>query len=149
VIWSKEFPLGQGARHLRRQFTASNKPRTVPTRYHSCSAVLAVLLCLLATRALAQTTLTGRALDGATQEGLPFANVVLKAADPAGKIVQAAVADEQGRFRFPSVKAGRYQLQVLQLGFTTLTRPVEVAAGSPASTWVPSRCCPLPRAWAK
>lgn len=91
---------------------------------------LALLLWLLAaTGALAQTTLTGRALDEAKQQGLSFANVVLKAATPEAKVVQAAVADEAGRFALPAVKAGHYQLHVVQLGFTTRTQPVEVAAG--------------------
>ncbi|MGI4875610.1 MAG: outer membrane beta-barrel protein [Janthinobacterium lividum] len=95
---------------------------------------LAVLLLwlLAATAALAQTTLTGRALDGATQQGLSFANVVLKTDGPAGKIAQAAVADEAGRFSLPGVRAGSYQLQVLQVGYTTRTQAVQVAAGQPA-----------------
>ena len=90
---------------------------------------LAALLLLAATSALAQTTLTGRALDGATQAGLSFANVVLKTDGPAGKVVQAVVAGETGAFTLLGVPTGRYQLQVLQLGFTTLTQPVSVAAG--------------------
>ena len=95
--------------------------------------VVALLLWLLAaTSTLAQTALTGRALDGTTQAGLPFANVVLKTDGPAGKITQATVADEAGHFSLPGVRAGRYQLQVLQLGFATLTQPVQVAAGQPA-----------------
>lgn len=100
--------------------TASLLPRSLAT----------LLLWLLATTgALAQTTLTGRALDGATQQGLSFANVVLKTDGPTSKIAQAAVADEAGRFALPGVRAGSYQLQVLQLGFATFTRPVQVAAG--------------------
>ncbi|MGI4734252.1 MAG: TonB-dependent receptor domain-containing protein [Janthinobacterium lividum] len=88
-----------------------------------------LLWLLAATSALAQTTLTGRAIDEANQQGLSFANVVLKAATPDGKLVQAAVADEQGHFTLAGVKAGTYQLQVLQLGFATHTQPVQVAAG--------------------
>jgi len=91
---------------------------------------LALLLWLLATTGvLAQTILTGRALDEAKQQSLSFANVVLKVATPEGKVVQAAVADEQGRFVLLGVKAGSYQLHVLQLGFVTHTQSVQVAAG--------------------
>jgi outer membrane receptor protein involved in Fe transport len=112
----------------------------MPTSLPSCLRLtrparlaLALLLWLLAaTAALAQTTLTGRALDETKQQGLSFANVVLKAASPEGKVVQAAVADEAGRFTLPGVKAGSYQLQVLQLGFATHTQSLQVAA-SPAT----------------
>lgn len=93
--------------------------------------LVALLLWLLSvSTAKAQTTLTGRALDGATQVGLSFANVVLKTDGPTGKIAQAAVADEAGRFTLPSVRAGSYQLQVLQLGFTTLTQAVQIVPGT-------------------
>lgn len=101
------------------------------TRSQLSSAALTLLLVLLtATSALAQAILSGRALDGATRQGLPFASVVLETGDPTGKLVQAAVTDKQGYFSLPAVKPGSYQLQVLQLGFTTLTQPVQVAAGS-------------------
>jgi outer membrane receptor protein involved in Fe transport len=104
---------------------------TAPLRSRSFVAALvgALLWLLAATGAQAQATLTGRALDPAKQEGLSFANVVLKTDGPAGKVAQAAVADETGHFAIPGVKAGSYQLQVLQLGFATLTQPVQVAAG--------------------
>lgn len=104
---------------------------TAPLRSRSFVAALvgALLWLLAATGAQAQATLTGRALDPAKQEGLSFANVVLKTDGPAGKVAQAAVADETGRFILAGVKAGSYQLQVLQLGFATLTQPVQVAAG--------------------
>ena len=101
-------------------------PRPAPAAYRLLLALL--LMLLAAPAALAQATLTGRALDEATQAGLPFANVVLRAAGPAGRVVQAAVADEAGRFSLVAAPGG-YQLQVLQLGFATLTRPVQVAAG--------------------
>jgi hypothetical protein len=101
---------------------------TASLRSRSLAAIL-MLWLLAATGALAQATLTGRALDPAKQEGLSFANVVLKTDGPAGKVAQAAVADATGRFTLPGVKAGSYQLQVLQLGFATLTQPVQVAAG--------------------
>jgi len=95
--------------------------------------LIALLLGLLtATTVLAQTTLSGRALDGTTQAGLPFANVVLKTEGPADKIAQAAVADEAGRFTLAGVRAGVYQLQVLQLGFTTRTQVVQIEPGTNA-----------------
>lgn len=105
-------------------------PALASRPYLAARLAVALLLWLLtATDTLAQTTLTGRALDSTTQAGLPFANVVLKIDGPAGKIAQAAVADEAGRFVLPGVRAGHYQLQVLQLGFATFTQSVAVAAG--------------------
>jgi hypothetical protein len=110
------------------KFSLASAPATGATRL----ALMLLVWLFAATGALAQTTLTGRALDQAKQEGLSFANVVLKTAGPASKVAQAAVADEQGRFTLAGVKAGSYELQVLQLGFTTLTQPVQVAPNQPA-----------------
>ena len=110
-------------------FAAATRPQSAcPHRL----AVALLLGLLTATTVLAQTTLSGRALDGTTQVGLSFANVVLKTEGPASKIAQAAVADEAGRFTLAGVRAGRYQLQVLQLGFTTRTQAVQIAPGTNA-----------------
>lgn len=90
----------------------------------------ATLLVLLAwaSGATAQT-ITGRVLDQQKQEALSFANVVLRL--PTGDVKQAVLTDEQGAFTFKGVAPGAYQLQVLQLGFTTLSQAVQVAAGVP------------------
>lgn len=94
---------------------------------------LVLLAELLAgTGARAQSTVTGRTLDQQKQAALPFANVVLTAAGPGGKVVQATLADAEGRFALQEVKPGRYQLQVLMVGYATYAQALELAAGAPA-----------------
>ncbi|SFQ28053.1 TonB-dependent receptor domain-containing protein [Hymenobacter arizonensis] len=117
--------------------TASPRPRKLSIALLPAApayrVVALLLVWLLATTgALAQTTLTGRALDQQKQEALPFANVVLKATGPETKVVQAVLTDENGRFTLPAVKPGSYELQVLQLGYTPHTQVVQVAAATPA-----------------
>ncbi|MCA8832854.1 outer membrane beta-barrel protein [Hymenobacter pini] len=103
---------------------------------HSSSSnlrlVVAILGLLLAwhSPALAQTTVTGRALDQDKKEALSFATVVLKAPGAEGKVVQSTLADDAGAFSMKA-PAGSYQLNVLMVGYTTLVKEVQVAPGTP------------------
>ena len=84
--------------------------------------------------AQAQATVSGRVLDGATQQGVSYATVVLRApavAGVEGRVIQSGLADENGQFALQGVKAGTYQLGVLLLGYTPLQQPFQLAAGTP------------------
>lgn len=115
--------------------TASpRRPKSTASSQLARACRLAVLLLaglLAATAARAQTTLSGRVLDQQKQEALPFANVVLQAAGPAAKVVQAVLTDETGRFVLAAVKPGAYTLQIMQLSYVTHAQAVQVAAGTP------------------
>jgi outer membrane receptor protein involved in Fe transport len=93
--------------------------------------LLALGWLLAGPSALAQTTITGLVQDQAQHQAVPFANVVLKTAVVPSKVVQATLADANGHFTLQAAP-GRYQFQVLQLGFATYEQALEVAAGQPA-----------------
>ncbi|WP_262922896.1 outer membrane beta-barrel protein [Hymenobacter cellulosilyticus] len=103
---------------------------TVTTALRRALLLLVVLLC--ATAAQAQTTLTGRAVDTATQEALSFATIVLKTSTEPATVVASALADAQGSFQLKAAQPGSYQLQVLMLGYATHSQAVVLATGTPA-----------------
>ena len=81
----------------------------------------------------------------AAQQSVDFASISGRVSDPQGAIVPGAlisarqtetnltteaVTDGAGRFRFPHLKVGRYELTVHIDGFSDLTRTLNVTAGS-------------------
>jgi outer membrane receptor protein involved in Fe transport len=100
-------------------------------RVRRAALFLLLLVLLTATAALAQTTLTGRVLDQPKQQALSFATVVLKTSAPEAKVLTSALADEQGTFTLKAAQPGRYQLQILMLGYTTHTQMLELSAIPP------------------
>ncbi len=121
-----------GRLHRRCFFHLSS--RTVPTDRRLASAVLATLLAVLlmprpAQASSAETepftgTLAGRVIDARTGEGLPGAAVALPA------LGTGAATDPDGRYVITGVPAGRYEVEVRFLGYTTKTvTGVEVRDG--------------------
>lgn len=89
-----------------------------------CAASIA-LTAPLAVQAQATGGVTGTLLDGANQQPLPFANVVLLRAQDS-TLVTGAATGETGRFRLEKVAAGTYTLRATVLGYQALRRPVTV-----------------------
>ncbi|MBA9076864.1 TonB-dependent receptor [Rufibacter quisquiliarum] len=88
--------------------------------------VLALLMgCLLPWFAMAQTTLSGRVLDAATQSPLISSTVALTPGN------RATLTDAFGRFSFTNVPAGEYTVQVSYLGYGTASQTVTVPAAQP------------------
>jgi ferric enterobactin receptor len=89
----------------------------------------AVLTAGLPLAAQAQTpgSVTGTLLDGANQQGLPFANVVLLRAQDS-TLATGTATNETGRFRLEKVAPGTYTLRATVLGYQPLRRPVTVGA---------------------
>ena len=81
----------------------------------------------LAVQAQSTGGVTGTLLDGANQQPLPFANVVLLRAQDS-TLVTGAATGETGRFRLEKVAAGTYTLRATVLGYQALRRPVTVGA---------------------
>jgi len=81
------------------------------------SSLLVVLLTLLAAPALAQSTgtLSGRVLDGAANEGLPGANVIIQ-----GTTLGAAT-DIDGTYRIIGVPVGTYTVVASYAGYASQT----------------------------
>jgi outer membrane receptor protein involved in Fe transport len=67
----------------------------------------------------------GTVLDGLTREFLPGAQVTLVGADGAR---HEAVTDGSGKFAFPHLPAGDYQMTVSGPGYRLVARPVSVTA---------------------
>jgi hypothetical protein len=100
---------------------------------HKASVVVAVVL---ASTALAATS--------AAQETINFASVSGRVLDPQGAVVPGAgvtarhtetnvtaavTTDEEGRFRFPYLRVGSYEVVVRQSGFADATRLLTVSLG--------------------
>ncbi|HEU0298025.1 MAG TPA: SusC/RagA family TonB-linked outer membrane protein [Longimicrobium sp.] len=90
--------------------------------------VLALLGCLLGAAGLSAQntgTVTGRVLEGSTQE--PLAGVTVAVAERSG------VTGADGRFTLGGVPAGTHTLRATRIGFGTVTQQVTVAAGQTAT----------------
>ena len=75
------------------------------------------ILCLCSLVAVAQkVTVSGLVMDGAQNEPMPGASVVLL--QPKDSAQAAGVSsDLEGKFKLPSVKAGNYILRISFMGF--------------------------------
>jgi TonB-dependent SusC/RagA subfamily outer membrane receptor len=93
------------------------------------AACLIAVLALLpgATPARAQGgqtgSITGRVTDSTTATGVPSATVQLEGTR------FGAIADQEGRFRMPSVAPGVYTAVARRIGYAARRRPVTVTAG--------------------
>jgi hypothetical protein len=72
-------------------------------------------------------SVSGRVLD---QQGgaLPGASIVAKQLDT--NLTNETVSDTQGRFRFPYLRVGKYEITVHQSGFADATRQLTLTVGS-------------------
>ncbi|MBU6120257.1 outer membrane beta-barrel protein [Hymenobacter siberiensis] len=97
------------------------------------------LLGLLAgpTLAAAQSTITGQAIDQATQAGVSYATLVVKTNGPDGSVVNSALADENGRFTLQGLKPGIYQFNILMLNYATHVQALNLLAGAPPLSLAP------------
>src|SRR6267154_693417 len=81
----------------------------------------------------------------AAQETINYASISGRVTDPQGAVVPGAqvtarqtetnvtgetVTDQQGRFRFPYLKVGPYEIKVRRQGFTDATRSLTLTVGS-------------------
>ena len=96
------------------------------------AAGVAVCAALLAGPAAAQETVNFGSISGrvADEQGavVPGARVTARQVDTNHSI--ALQADASGRFRFPYLRVGRYEIVVSRDGFADDTRPVTVTIGS-------------------
>ena len=97
---------------------------------HLCFAVAAGL-CQLSTLYAQQTinnaSLSGRVTD---PEGRVVQNATVTTTQLATDITRNAVTDSEGRFRFPYLAVGSYQITVDQPGFSPVTRNVALTVGA-------------------
>jgi len=97
-----------------------------------CALCAALLLCAVQSAAQPPATqaISGTVVD---QTGAVLPNASVELLGAAGRPPQNATTDEAGIFRFPSVAAGRYEVQATFEGFEPATVRVTVAGRSSAS----------------
>lgn len=90
---------------------------------------LLLALTLLCTTASGQNTtnfsIEGRVVEASTDKAIGYATVALLQTD--STVVAAVAADAVGDFKLSTKKAGAYTLQISSVGYTTLSRAVEIS----------------------
>ena len=100
---------------------------------HNAPAIFfPVLALLVATAAPAQETTNYASLGGRVTDpsGASISNVQVTARDASTNILTSATTDREGRFRFPYLKIGQYEVDVVHQGFQELKRQVTLTVGS-------------------
>lgn len=83
--------------------------------------LLGVLLCFISSTLFAQEAPSGRItvkITDAAGKALPFASVAVRAAADSA-LVKGQMSDEEGKCLIEKIKAGKYYLEVSQMGYTT------------------------------
>ena len=89
-----------------------------------------LILCFCSLFAVAQkVTLSGLVMDGAQNEPMPGASVVLLQPKDSAQVTGAST-DLEGKFKLPSVKSGNYILRVSFMGFQTYFRNITLPKGN-------------------
>lgn len=70
-------------------------------------------------------TIKGKVVDKVTKTSLPGANIILLNTEPA----LGAASDEKGQFKIENIPVGRYDIQVIYIGYETVIYP-EILVGS-------------------
>ena len=99
---------------------------------HSRVVLLALLLLACGWSADAQQTvdyasISGRVID---PSGAVIADADVSARHTATNVVVAATTDQDGRFRFPYLRVGTYEIAARQPGFEDATRTLTLTAGA-------------------
>lgn len=95
-------------------------------------ALVAGLLGVAGLSAQNTGTVSGRVVEGATQEPLPGVTVSV-ASGAADVVARQAVTNADGRFTISGVPAGPQTVRATRIGYGTVTRQVTVAAGQTAT----------------
>lgn len=90
--------------------------------------ILINIILLWATLAVGQgTAIRGVVIDGASQERLPFSNVLLMGVDDA-RFLKGCSTDENGNFAIEGIKVGNYQLKASSVGYKTFDTTITISA---------------------
>jgi hypothetical protein len=91
------------------------------------AAVFACAQSLAAQQAVDYASISGRVSD---QSAAVIRGAEVVAVNTETKIAAVAITDNQGRFRFPHVKVGLYEITVRATGFAPVVRGLTVSAGA-------------------
>jgi hypothetical protein len=100
------------------------RPQTI---FLSILFLLASGSCTWAQETLTTASITGRVID---PTGAIVPNATVEATETATNQTRKATTDSQGRFRFPYLPVGRYELRVQQPGFAGVRRQVNLTVGA-------------------
>ena len=89
------------------------------------SYLLFVLLFVLGlcSNARAQAIISGRLLEQATGQPLPFATITLNS-ETDGAMITGAITDEEGRFTISGIEKGNYEVRCSYMGYKTKIIPI-------------------------
>ncbi len=90
------------------------------------------LICLFAALAAAQETINNASVGGLVTDpsGAAVASAQVTARQPATNISSKTETDSKGRYRFPYLSVGKWELTVHKEGFHEIVRPVTLTLGS-------------------
>ena len=90
------------------------------------------LICLFAALAAAQETINNASVGGVVTDpsGAAVASAQVTARQPATNISSKTETDSEGRYRFPYLSVGKWELTVHKEGFHEIVRPVTLTLGS-------------------
>jgi len=94
--------------------------------------VVLLLFCVSAFTAAAQETINYASVSGRVTDasGAVIQTAQVSARQTETNQVSTAVTDHEGRFRFPYLKPGPYEITFHEQGFADVTRPVTLTVGS-------------------
>ncbi len=69
---------------------------------------------------------TGKVVDDATKEPLPYVNIVVR--DAAKKVLTGGITDEKGKFRIKDIPEGNSIVEVQFIGYKTFSRSVSISS---------------------
>ncbi|MBS1852234.1 MAG: TonB-dependent receptor [Acidobacteria bacterium] len=80
----------------------------------------------------AQETINNASVSGRVTDpsGAAVSQAVVEAKQTETNVSNTTVTDSEGRFRFPYLQVGRYEIKVSQTGFTTPTRTLTLTVGA-------------------
>ena len=82
---------------------------------------LLMVLCTCALTSMAQGNVKGKVLDKATDEPMPFVNIVITKRND-DKMIKGAITDENGGFSITGIADGDYTLTVSYVGYKEVKR---------------------------
>ena len=96
-----------------------------------CSLALAAWLVAGASSAFAQQSVDYASVGGRVTDasGAVIVGAAVTVRHTGTNLTGATVTDQDGRFRFPYLRVGPYELTVRQAGFSDVTRPLTLVAG--------------------
>src|SRR4026207_1653736 len=91
-----------------------------------------ICVCLTADQLAAQETINYGTISGRVTDpqGAAVPGASVSARQTETNLTRETVTDEDGRFRFPYLRIGRYEIAIHMSGFSDATRAVNVTVGT-------------------